>query len=53
MGKKEYLKPLMCCLMLESADVITSSTDGLKSFNPAWLTVGDGFNSDVGGEVNG
>jgi len=48
MGKKEYLKPLMCCLMLESADVITSSTDGVKSFAPAWL-VGDEFNSDVGG----
>lgn len=39
--------------MLVGADVITSSTDGVKGFKSEWLTVGDEFNSDVGGEVNG
>lgn len=52
MVKREYLKPLMC-LMLVGADVITLSTDGVKGFKSEWLTVGDEFNSDVGGEVNG
>lgn len=41
MGKKEYLKPLIC-LMPVSADVITSSTDGLKSFKPEWLLTNGG-----------
>ena len=42
MGKKEYLKPLIC-LMPVSADVITSSpADGLKSFDPEWLSPNGG-----------
>lgn len=41
MGKKEYLKPLIC-LMPVSADVITSSTDGLESFRPEWLSPNGG-----------
>ena len=42
MGKKEYLKPLIC-LMPVSADVMTSSqTDGLKSFDPEWLSPNGG-----------
>lgn len=45
MGKKEYLKPLIC-LMPVSADVITSSpADGFKGFDPKWL-------STDGGETN-
>lgn len=45
MGKKEYLKPLIC-LMPVSVDVITSSTDGLKSFDPEWLSP-NGGNTNV------
>lgn len=47
MGKKEYLKPLIC-LMPVCADVITSSpadgvlTDGLESFKPEWLSPNGG-----------
>ena len=43
MGKKEYLKPLICLM-----HVITSSpadgvlTDGLESFKPEWLSPNGG-----------
>lgn len=42
MGKKEYLKPLIC-LMPVSVDVITSSpADGFKGFDPEWLSPNGG-----------
>ncbi len=36
MGKKEYLKPLMCFISV-SSDVIRTSNDGVEGFDSNWL----------------
>lgn len=37
MGKKEYLKPLMCFISVSSDVIRTSVNDGVEGFDSNWL----------------